>query len=87
MPISTTSTPGTSCGCTRSGGKPVPPLESGVRAIRQVEVGKRFGCHQHFSRRRDGRLQTCRQSPGALPTSAGSRDGSMPNNPMIGPPI
>ncbi len=87
MPISTTSTSGTSCGCTRSGGSGVPSLESGVAPAgrwRSVSVSGATSISP------GGVTKDCKPAlpiAGALPTSAGIVTGSMPNSRNDRPPI
>ena len=50
MPISTTSTPGTSCGCTRSGGSSDAAVGRRRRAFGQLEIGQAFPAPPAFRR-------------------------------------
>jgi len=45
------------------------------RAFRQVQLGKHFGRHQHFARRRDERLQACSSDRRRVAHFRGQRDG------------
>ena len=87
MPISTTSTPGTSCACTRSGGSKVPSLASGVAPSGRLRSESISGA---TSISPGGVTNDCKPAlpiAGALPTSAGSVTGSMPSSRNDRPPI
>ena len=88
MPISTTSTPGTSCGWTRERRQRHAAARRRRGAFRQVEIGQRFRRHQGFARRRQERLQTGFPDRGRIADfEAGSVTGSMPNSRRLRPPI
>ena len=87
MPISTTSTPGTSCACTRSGGSKAPPLAGGDAPSGRLRSESVSGA---TSVSPGGVRNDCRPAfpiAGALPTSAGSVTGSIPNSRNDRPPI
>ena len=87
MPISTTSTPGTSCGCARSGGSTMPPLAIGRAPSGSLRSESISGATRISP---GGVTKDCRPARpivGALPTSAGSVTGSIPNSRNERPPI
>ncbi|MHC2411052.1 hypothetical protein ACVJGC_003643 [Bradyrhizobium diazoefficiens] len=79
-PISTTSTSGTSCGCTCSGGSVAPLLIGGAAPSCSC---KSFSVSFATSVRPGGATKLVRSAAprrGALPTSTGSVTGSMPSS-------
>ena len=87
MPISTTSTPGASCGCTRSGGSTVPLLVEGRAPSGRLRSAS---SSRATSISPGGVTKDCRPARptvGALPTSPGSVTGSMPSSRNERPPI
>lgn len=79
-PISTTSTSGTSCGCTCSGGSFAPLLMEGVApfvACKSVSVSRATSVWPGALTKL---LKSAAPRRGALPTSLGSVTGSMPSS-------
>ncbi len=87
MPISTTSTSGTSCACACRGGSAAPLLVCGRRAFGQVQIGQRLRRHQRLPRRCEEGCQPsasdgsahCRHRPASVTGSMPSRRKPCPS--------